>query len=396
MAALHTNLTEDGGIRENGREKKKSEKGQLRDPVMKNTTTTEKNIVKFHNDVNKVAFTGFTKREMSVFISIVKLIDDQEDKEIVISFSKLKKVMGVKFESMAVFIQTLEDTVDKLLSIRATIKEDDGTIIAFVPFIVFKIIPAEQCLRVRVNPEYTYLFNMLTKNFTYFDVVKFNKLKTKYSQRLFQLLKQYRTTGRLYVSMEDFRRLFEVPEAYDNSKISVKVITPSIKELESSFKGLTVNKIRTGRFITAYEFTFVPEPRAQRGAERPEPLAQQDPESASLFPETGKEEPFTIEGTARVVPSNETTAPAGKIFCPHCGKELVRRVNKENGNVFWGHKYYKMTNCRKTYGSVTEIEAEWAEVRKQQENDARKRAAAENAWENVVQQQKALFEKTKK
>jgi|JFBN01.2.fsa_nt_gb plasmid replication initiation protein len=363
---------------------------------MKNTTTTEKNIVKFHNDVNKVAFTGFTKREMSVFISIVKLIDDQEDKEIVISFNKLKKVMGVKFESMAVFIQTLEDTVDKLLSIRATIKEDDGTIIAFVPFIVFKIIPAEQCLRVRVNPEYTYLFNMLTKNFTYFDVVKFNKLKTKYSQRLFQLLKQYRTTGRLYVPMEDFRRLFEVPEAYDNSKISVKVITPSIKELESSFKGLTVNKIRTGRFITAYEFTFVPEPRAPRGTARPETLTSKEPENTSLFPDTGKEEPLTIEGTARVVTSNETAIPAGKLFCPHCGKELVRRVNKENGNVFWGHKYYKMTNCQKTYGSVTEIEAEWAEIHKKKESEAQKRAAAENAWENVVQQQKALFEKIKK
>lgn len=319
------------------------------------------NIVKFHNDVNKVAFTGFTKREMSIFYAVAKILDDKDEQEINISFSQLQKIMNVRFEDAATFTTTLSETAEKLLSIRATIKKDNGRIIAFVPFVLFDINPEQKLMRIRMNPEYTYLFNMLTKNFTYFELAEFNKLRTKYSQRLFSLLKQYRSTGRLYISVEDFRRLLDIPVSYTQKLIGIKILTPAITELKKSFTDLELRKQKNGRTIVAYEFTFRPEKQI-------------------------------IESSANVDQPSEN---GEKVFCPHCGKEMVLRKNKDTGAVFFGHKYYKNTTCTCTYSSIEDIEKERIRIETEKAKAEEQKAEAGKAWENVLQQQQELFKSVK-
>lgn len=328
---------------------------------MPTNTTNTTNIVKFHNDVNKVAFTGFTKRELSVFYSLAKIMDDKQDQEIFISFAELRRVMNMPFENSHVFVQTLSSTVNKLLSIHATIQKENGNILSFVPFITFEIMPAKKMMRVRVNPEYTYLFNMLTKNFTYFELKDFNQLRTKYSQRLYSLLKQYRNTGRLYISVEDFNRLLDIPASYDARKIGARIINPSMKELKNSFINLETKKIRKGRFIAAYEFTFIPEKN--------------------------------LNTSVKSVEEGEKTE---KIFCPHCGREMVRRINKETGAEFYGHKYYKKNECRVTYSTLEELEKDRATIEKEKAQAEQKTNDAERAWESVLKKQQSLFDTLKK
>lgn len=320
------------------------------------------NIVKFHNDVNQVAFTGFTKREMSIFYALAKILDDKNDQEISISFSQLQKIMSMRFEDAATFTTMLSDTAEKLLSIRATIKKDNGRIIAFVPFVLFDINPEQKYMRIRMNPEYTYLFNMLTKNFTYFELAEFNRLRTKYSQRLFSLLKQYRSTGRLYISVEDFKRLLDIPAAYTQKLIGTKILTPAMTELKKSFVDLELRKQKNGRTIVAYEFTFRPERQ-------------------------------TIDAVAG---SEESQGAGDKVFCPHCGKEMVLRKNKDTGTAFWGHKYYKNTKCTCTYSSLEELEKDRSEIEAAQAEAEEKKDEAGKAWANVLQQQQNLFKKVQK
>lgn len=310
-----------------------------------------KDIVKFHNDVNKVAFTGFNKRELSVFYSIAKILEDKQGEELHISFHDLRKTMNMPFENSTVFLNTLTETVSKLLSIHATIRKDNGNIVAFVPFIVFELMPSEQVMRVRVNPEYSYLFNMLTKNFTYFELTTFNALRTKYSQRLFSLLKQYRSTGRLYLSVAEFRRLLDIPESYDMRRVGERVLNPSVKELSSIFPDLAVKKIRIGRSIGALDFTFRPEGVTVDLENRPD-----------------------------------------QILCPHCGKEMIRRKNKTTGQFFYGHRDYKNTACGYTYDSLEELEKDRASMQK----DQNMKEKAAQAWDSVLKQQQDLFSQINK
>lgn len=322
------------------------------------------NIVKFHNDVNKVAFTGFTKRELSIFYAVAKILDDKNDQEVSISFSQLQKIMNMRFEDVATFTTTLSDTADKLLSIRASIKKDNGRIISFVPFVLFDINPEQKIMRIRMNPEYTYLFNMLTKNFTYFELAEFNRLRTKYSQRLFSLLKQYRSTGRLYISVEDFKRLLDIPASYTQKLIGTKILTPAMTELKKTFADLDLKKQKNGRTIVAYEFTFTPE-RQTIDAE----ASAAEPEGE----ETGK-----------------------KVFCPHCGKEMVLRKNKDTGASFWGHKYYKDNQCTCTYSSLEDLEKDRIKTETAKAEEEEKKTDAGRAWENVLQRQQELFSTLKK
>ena len=55
----------------------------------KNPTYFETCIDNFHNALNKVTFTGFTKYELTIFFSIVALINDQGGKEVSINFDDL-------------------------------------------------------------------------------------------------------------------------------------------------------------------------------------------------------------------------------------------------------------------------------------------------------------------
>lgn len=338
---------------------------------MKKKDTT--NLVKIHNDVNRVAFTGFNKLELSIFYSLAKIVDDKEDEELFIPFSDLRKMMpALSFSNRTKFLEVLNETVKKLLSMQATIKKPDGDIIYFVPFIVFEVKQSKGLLRIRVNPEYKYLFNMLTQNFTQFELSVFYNLKTKYAQRLFSLLMQFKTTGKLIISVEDFARVMDAPESYTTQKIGAKILTPAVEHLKEYFPGLKVKKIKEGRAIKTYEFTF-----------RAENLIEND---------SDQEKKETSDPKAE---ANDTSC-SDPILCPHCGKEMVLRTNKGNGTAFYGHKYYKNTDCKVTYASLEELETDRMKIQKEKEEKAKAKSKADSAWENVVKQQQSLFDTLKK
>ena len=73
---------------------------------------------------------------------------------------------------------------------------------------------------------------------------------------------QFKKTGKLIIKVDDFKKIMEVPEAYDRDfgLIRSKVINPSIKEIRVK-DGLDISYAvtKTGRKVTGLEFTFPPE-----------------------------------------------------------------------------------------------------------------------------------------
>lgn len=90
--------------------------------------------------------------------------------------------------------------------------------------------------------------------------MEFTEISGVYSKLLYKLLKQWKTTGRWEVKLDEFRRLLDIPATYRITNINQKVLNPGIKELQKvdDFKNLRVTKVKNGRKIETLIFTFKP------------------------------------------------------------------------------------------------------------------------------------------
>ncbi|MCO6259876.1 replication initiation protein, partial [Staphylococcus epidermidis] len=133
----------------------------------------------------------------------------------------------------------------------------------FVLFNHFKIHKTEKYLEISTNPDLKFVLNDITRNFTKFELKELTNLKSSYSKTMFRLLKQYKHTGYLKLSMEDFRTRLDVSKSYQMCDITKRVLKPISKELTPIFNNLNINKVKAkkGRKIEYLEFIFDAEKR---------------------------------------------------------------------------------------------------------------------------------------
>ena len=84
------------------------------------------------------------------------------------------------------------------------------------------------------------------------------------------------------------------------------------------------------------------------------------------------------------------------ILCPRCGKEMIRRINRDTGETFWGHRDYRPDECWASYPSLEEIDREWKAKRRNKEKEEKSREKESAAWRSVLDEQQRLFAKEKK
>ncbi|MGX0053594.1 plasmid replication initiation protein, partial [Staphylococcus capitis] len=118
-------------------------------------------------------------------------------------------------------------------------------------------------LEFSTNPDLKFVLNDITRNFTKFELKELTNLKSSYSKTMFRLLKQYKHTGYLKLSMEDFRTRLDVSKSYQMCDITERVLKPISKELTPIFNNLNINKVKAkkGRKIEYLEFIFDAEKR---------------------------------------------------------------------------------------------------------------------------------------
>ena len=102
----------------------------------------------------------------------------------------------------------------------------------------------------------------LKERFTRYLLSRAADFNYLYAWRLFELVIQFRTTGILRISVDDFKEVMEVPKAYDRDfgLVRRKVIDLAIQEIRVK-DGLNIRyeTTKTGRKITGLKFTFPPE-----------------------------------------------------------------------------------------------------------------------------------------
>lgn len=321
-------------------------------------------MLKYHNDMNLIAFKDFSQRELNIFFSLCLLMKEKGTGEITLSYDEIKNVIPDRFESKAKFEEILESVYDKLLQLRLE-SRDKNKIEKFILFTSYKIHVNEKTVTINTNSDYSYILNNLSKNFTLFELQEFNELSSTYSKHMFRLLKQYRSTGFFRINVDEFKRLLDIPKSYTMKKIGVKVLGPIEKELVSYFNDFKINKIKSGRSITELEFTF-------------------KPQHYKCNDELNNIDTIDVEATQ----SNLIEEKKNQIICPKCGQELVKRTGKD-GSIFWGHKNYLTSDCKATFSTIEEIEAERKKRLNLIENEA-DRAKFEKEVKELINQYKDI------
>lgn len=198
----------------------------------------DKEVVRYNNDLNnKTYLKNFNALELNFFMAICSKIKAQGTSEVIFSFSELKKKIQYDRETTRNtdnFISKLRSTNRKILNSICEIETKDY-IDQFVLFPTFRISKKTGTLTVRINQDYAYLLNDFS-NFTEFGLANFIKLSSKYVKLLYKELMQFKSTGKLYLTMEDFRKKLDIPNSYSFSKIKNRILVPSIQDFSFIFK----------------------------------------------------------------------------------------------------------------------------------------------------------------
>ena len=320
-------------------------------------------MIKYHNDMNLVAFKNFNQRELNIFFSICALMKEKGDNTITFSYNELKKLINAKLPTNQVFEDLLVSTYNKLLELQLGY-HDENKIVRFVLFTGYTVDKEKKEISIRVNHDYAYVLNDLSSNFTIFELQEFNTLASSYSKNMFRLLKQFKSTGHYTVSVDEFRRLLDIPEYYTMKRITDKILSVILKELSSYFVDLKVTKIKEGRTIKTLDFRFKPQHYTDNQVMTIDIKAENSHDLA--VEEKRKEE----------------------VLCPKCGKPLVLLYNK-NGDTFWGHADYLVNTCKETYSTKEEIET-IKEQRAELLEDEADRAKFEQEVTELIDQHKDI------
>lgn len=226
------------------------------------------NLVVYKDELNTVPLRSFNSKEMDLFFSICSKMRNQGLTTITFTFEDLRELSDYKYTAYDRFIKDVEGVYDKLIQLNIRL----GTSTEFTKFVLFtkySVSAINETVEIRINEEFKDILNNIAGNFTKFELIEFTALASSYSKTAYRLLKQFRQSGYYIVSIDEFRRIFDIPNSYKMSHIDSRALEPIKRELPEYFKNLKIIKLKgkgkRKRFIEHIEFKFDPETDMERG-----------------------------------------------------------------------------------------------------------------------------------
>lgn len=285
-------------------------------------------LVIYNNDLNQVALHNAKPRELNIFYAVCTIMRDRGTDRLVIPYEEIERIGGITFADAKERHELMKKAGLGILTTVGTILEEGRTTL-FTLFNEVVIDDNKECFELNVHEKYAYVLNNLVANFTKFQLLEINDLKSVYSKEVYRHLMQYRDTGEWTVSIEEFRRLMKVPKEYSMKQITGKILNRHVmKELPGIFHGLRIEKLKKGRTVTHLQFRFTP---------------------MKTVPAEDKADAIDI-------------LPVAYYECPKCHRPLYW-IDGDNGR-FIGHTNSdrEETHCQRTFQSIEDIEALHATV----------------------------------
>ena len=225
-------------------------------------------LVVYKDEMNTVPLRSFNRKEMDLFFSICSKMRNKDLDIITFDFEELRELSDYKYTAHDRFINDIEGVYDKLIQLNIKI----GTPTEFTKFVLFtqySVSAENQTVIIQINNNFKGILNNIIGNFTKFELEEFTTLESSYSKTAYRLLKQFRQSGYYIVPIDEFRRLFDIPESYKMGNIDQRVLSQIEKELPRYFKKLKITKLRgkgkRKRFIEYIEFKFKAETDVENG-----------------------------------------------------------------------------------------------------------------------------------
>lgn len=214
-----------------------------------------KYLVRYSNKLHNISLAGMTIKERSLFFAICYLLKEKGTNEIALTFEQLKELSKFSSSSIKLFTDTLRSTYKKLISLTFY-QETEDRITEFVLFTKYDIDKKKKEVIIKLNEDYKYILNHLDNNYTEHEMLEYSSLKSDYSQLTYALLKKWETTKKVEISLENYKKLLEIPESYSTTNFNKRVLNQVLSELPEYFHGLKIEKLKTGKKVTDLKFTW--------------------------------------------------------------------------------------------------------------------------------------------
>lgn len=231
---------------------------------MKESTYIElrnKTVVKANELIQKSRFNLSLQQQKMVLYLISQISPYDEDFKLYeFSIPEFCRVCGIDMTSGKNYQdlkQAIKEIADKSLWIN--IDEDEETLLRWIekPYINKK----SGVIKIRLDEDMKPFLLQLKQNFTQYELIYTLHFKSKYTIRLYELLKsihfhELETYTRKY-SIDELRRILGAETYTEYRDFKRRVLEPSVKEVNDySDKAVSYEEIKNGRRVTGVQFTL--------------------------------------------------------------------------------------------------------------------------------------------
>ena len=231
---------------------------------MKESTYLElrnKTVVKANELIQKSRFNLSLQQQKMVLYLISQISPYDEDFKLYeFSIPEFCRVCGIDMTSGKNYQDlklAIKEIADKSLWIN--IDEDEETLLRWIekPYINKK----SGVIKIRLDEDMKPFLLQLKQNFTQYELIYTLHFKSKYTIRLYELLKsihfhELETYTRKY-SIDELRRILGAETYTEYRDFKRRVLEPSVKEVNDySDKAVSYEEIKNGRRVTGVQFTL--------------------------------------------------------------------------------------------------------------------------------------------
>lgn len=218
-------------------------------------------VVKANELIQKSRFSLSVQQQKIVLYLISQITQFDEDFKLYeFSIPEFCKVCGIDYTSGKNYQDlkaAIKDIADKSLWIK--IDEDEETLLRWIekPYINKK----SGTIRIRLDEDMKPFLLQLKKNFTQYELLWTLHFKSKYTIRLYELIKsihfrELESYTREY-KLEELKRILDADKYTTYQTFKTRVLIPAVEEINSfSDKNVEYEPIKSGRAVSAIRFTI--------------------------------------------------------------------------------------------------------------------------------------------
>ena len=211
-------------------------------------------VVRYDNGLNTVALRSFTPIEMNLFWSVCAKMKRRGTQTVEFDFDVFKKLSQYDRREKDRFYNDLKSMFEKMNRLNFYF-ENESYYEQLMLFQRFAIDKDREKVIVQASEKFEFILNSIGTNFTRFELENLTVLNSTYVKELYRQLMQFRDiktrSGYWAVTVEDFRKLLDIPDSYRMSHIDSRIFKKAEEEFLNPkdnrspiFSNFTIEKIK--------------------------------------------------------------------------------------------------------------------------------------------------------